>query len=497
VVWICADDLTPAVCGAYGGDIARTPCLDRLASQGMRFDRAYCTCPLSTPSRQSFWTGRYPRSIGVTLSRTPLPDDEATLPALLRREGYEVAAFGKTHYYCPRRHEFDVCIDFPEHEEWLSGKGRAPPPGDVLGPWRPFSDPPSVWLNAACLPYAAVDAEMFGTFLAVQAAQYLGATKAQPFFLYVSFYETHSPFWFPVEYRGRHDPRSFRAPPVSLDDRGRLPPVFRELTEADKQGVLAAYATSAEFLDKNVGLVLNALDRSTHAGDTLVVFTSDHGYLLGQHGRFEKHCCLEPAVRAALLMRFPGLIRPGRATPALVELIDLAPTVLDLCGAPVPANLHGRSLTRLLRAETDGHRERVIAEYADNEEAMIRTERWKLIYSTGARRRRDGYALDRPDEGPSIQLYDLKHDPDETVNLAGRGEHAGQVEQLTRELADHLVRTAREPRLIPKSPDVRAMLAHCLTPRDVDVYTYLRNVTRARSGRRQSDGDLGRKGHCT
>jgi arylsulfatase A-like enzyme len=97
VVWICADDFTPDICGAYGNRIVRTPCLDRVASEGMRFDRAYCTCPLSTPSRQSFWTGRYPRSIGVTLSRTPLPDDEVTLPVLLRQAGYEVAAFGKTH----------------------------------------------------------------------------------------------------------------------------------------------------------------------------------------------------------------------------------------------------------------------------------------------------------------------------------------------------------------------------------------------------------------
>jgi choline-sulfatase len=120
IVWICADDFTPDVCGTYGNRIVRTACLDRLASQAIRFDRAYCACPLSTPSRQSFWTGRYPRSIGVTLSSTPLPDDEVTLPVLLRRAGYEVAAFGKTHFYWPRRHEFDVCADWPEYEAWLS-----------------------------------------------------------------------------------------------------------------------------------------------------------------------------------------------------------------------------------------------------------------------------------------------------------------------------------------------------------------------------------------
>ena len=366
--------------------MVRTPCLDRLAAQGIRFDRAYCTCPLSTPSRQSFWTGRYPRSIGVTLSRTPLPDDEVTLPTLLRRAGYAVAAFGKTHYYRPRRHEFDICVDWAEYEDWFWCHVRSSSFSDaeVLGPWRPFVDPARVWLNSDCLPYAAIDADMLGTFLASRAAKYLAEKKTMPFFLYVSFYETHSPFWFPAEYRGRHDPRSFRVPPVEPEEQSRLPTAFRELTEADKQGIIAAYATSAEFLDKNLGLVLDALDGSGHAGNTLVIFTSDHGYLLGQHGRFEKHCCFEPAVRAALLMRFPGLIRAGRATSALVELIDLVPTILELCGEPAPANLHGRSLAPLLREQTSSHRERVIAEYADNEEAMIRTDRWKLIYCTGA-----------------------------------------------------------------------------------------------------------------
>jgi choline-sulfatase len=372
-------------------------------------------------------------------------------------------------------------------------KGPSPLPTgmEVLGPWRPFYDPPSVWLNSACLPYPAENANMYGTFLASQAARYLHGERTRPFFLYVSFYETHSPFAFPIEYRGRHVPRSFRVPPVGPEDQKRLPAVFRELTEADKQGILAAYATSAEFMDANVGVVLEALDRSQHADNTLVIFTSDHGYLLGQHGRFEKHCCLEPAVRSALLMRLPRLIRPGRATAALVELIDLAPTILELCGVPAPANLHGRSLTSLLRDQTGTHRERVFAEYADNEEAMIRTERWKLIYSTGARRRRDGYIVHPPAEGPLVQLYDLDNDPEEMVNLAGRAEYASQVEQLTHALTDHLVRTAREPHLLPNSQDSQVILEHCLAPRDTYIETYIRRANRAGSGTSRTDGDLG------
>src|SRR5262249_20601314 len=157
------------------------------------------------------------------------------------------------------------------------------------------------------------------------------------------------------------------------------------------------------------------------------------------------------------------------ATDALVELIDLVPTILELCKAGIPVNLHGRSLMSLLRKQSSTHRDHVVAEYADNEEAMIRTKRWKLIYSTGARRRRDGYALDSRARGPSIQLYDLDNDPEETVNLANHAEHAGQVERLTHVLADHLVRTAREPHLVPNSRDFQEILAYCLAPRDNDI----------------------------
>jgi len=131
VLWICADDFAPYVSGTYGNPLARTPNLDRLASQGIRFDRAYCTCPLSIPSRMAFLTGRYPRSVGVTLSRTSLPEGEVTIGTLLRRAGYEATAIGKTHYYDPLLREFDRCVDLHEHEAWLAASRPEPVPPDV------------------------------------------------------------------------------------------------------------------------------------------------------------------------------------------------------------------------------------------------------------------------------------------------------------------------------------------------------------------------------
>jgi choline-sulfatase len=413
----------------------------------------------------AFLTGRYPRTIGVLHSRTTLPKGEVTIGTLLRHAGYEAFAIGKTHHYTPLRREFDRCVDLDEHREWLAGRGACPlsPGVEVLGPWRPFRDPARVWLNSGCLPYGAVDANMSGTWFARVAEEFLLREHASPFFLLVNFYEPHSPFRFPVEYRDRFPPASFTVPEIRPEDRDQAPRVFAGLTDDEKRGTIAACYTSVEFMDKNVGLVLDALDRSAHAADTLVLFNSDHGCLLGQHGRFEKHCCFEEAVRVALLVRAPGLIPPGSQTSALVQTIDIVPTILELCGVETPRNLQGRSLVHLVRDPADRHREHAIAEYAGNEEAMIRTDRWKLVYATGRRTRRDGYAPERPRKGRDLRLYDLAEDPSETTNVAGRPEHADLVAELLVRLSRHLKSTSRHPESIPDTPDALELLDRCLT----------------------------------
>jgi choline-sulfatase len=222
-------------------------------------------------------------------------------------------------------------------------------------------------------------------------------------------------------------------------------------------------------MDRNVGIVLDALDASGRANDTLVLFTSDHGYFLGQHGRFEKHSCYDPAIRAAAVLRWPGHFAP-RAANAFVELHDLAPTLLEACGLPVPSEMQARSLLPLLRGETDTHRDRVFLEYADNTEAGVRTDRWKLIYCAGTRRRRDGYAA--PDDPqPWVKLFDLHADPHELVNRSGRAECAAVEDELLAALAEHVRRTARWECGPVRDP--RAFLNENLNPRDVGLREYL------------------------
>jgi choline-sulfatase len=465
VVWVCADDFTPDACGAFGSPIARTPHLDRLAAGGVMFDRAFATAPLSTPSRQSFFTGKYTRTIGVTLTPTPLPADEITLPARLMAAGYYTAAFGKTHFYAPRPSDYRTRVDRGDYREWLTARGgySVPPSPEVLGPWAPFRDPARVWLNADVKPFGGLDEEMVGTFYASRAAEFIRSRPAEPYFCYVSFYETHSPFWFPADWPFRHTADEFTSPEVTAADAAELPEVFRELTPADRRGIIAAYHTCAGFMDKNVGLLLEAIADVGGWDDTLVIFTSDHGYLLGQHGRFEKHCSYDPAVRACLIVKPPNATRVGVKSPALVSLFDLFPTVLEYAGVPVPEGVQAESLGPLMRGETVTHRDHVIAEYCDNTEIMVRTERWKYVHSAGGRLRRDGYAT-ADDPRRWAKLFDLENDPDEVNDLSADAGCDGVRRELTELLVEHVSRTDRLPERLAGATDPNSLLAAALSP---------------------------------
>ena len=477
VLVICADDHAAYVTGTYGNKQVRTPNIDRLAAGGIRFERAYCNSPVCTASRQSFFTGRYPRTIGVTQLKTALPDSEVTLAETLDRAGYATAGIGKMHFNSDLKHGFALRIDTPEHRAWLAqkkgdatlfreGEGTKKDSRPLFQPaWRPFKDPARIWLNADALPIAQADALMEGTFFARQAAEYLEQPRDKPFFLMVSFYEPHSPFRFPLEYRGRHRAAEFVAPVPGPEDDAQIPAVFRELSPADKQGIAAAYYTSVEYMDKNVGLVLDALEQSGQAQDTIVVYLSDHGYMLGQHGRFEKHTSYEEAVRTPLVIRYPRRIGAGRVSRAFVELVDLVPTIHSLCGFPLAGPLQGRTLMPLLAGKTTKHRDHVVVEYAPNEEAMIRDEYWKLVYERGVVRRSDGYDTVGPLVPDRFRLYDLHQDPAEMHNVAADPANTATLVRLRDLLIDHLAATARDVAAVPQG-DPLATLEYCVQARD-------------------------------
>lgn len=424
-LFLLADDHAGYVMGCDGNGQASTPSLDRLAREGTRFEAHYCNAPVCTPSRQSFFTGQLPHAAGVTVLSGRLSPDKPTLAKQFRKAGYQTAVFGKMHFNrpaAPGLFGFDVMMTEDEiaraWKETIWPKTIPPNIPTKPAEWRPFRDPARTWLNSEDLPFARRDTDMQGTFIANQAIEYMEQNRGKPFALWTSFREPHSPFDFPVEDFHRISPDRFSVPRVGPEDAGQIPLIFRDLSPEEKRGIIAAYYTSVSFVDRNIGRVLAALKRLRLEDDTFVVYMADHGYSLGQHGRFEKHCGYDPALRVPLIMRYPGKIRRGVISD-LTEHVDVTATIADVMELdPLPV-MHGQSLRPYLRGSApDRPRDHIFSEYLENEEAYIRTKDWKYIFCSGKRAREDGYRTDHPAPGRYHRLYNLKEDPGEFTDVA-------------------------------------------------------------------------------
>lgn len=462
---IVDDDHAAETLGIEGDPRGATPNLDGLARQGAYFRRAYCNNPLCTPSRQSFISGKLPHATGVTRLQTALPESVRTLGHMLGERGYRTAAVGKMHFNGPSSHGFGLRRDYAE---WLKHLGAHPPAGgDNRKPWRPMIDPTAGWLNAGVEDAGLDSWSMDATYFVNRAIRFMKEEPGRPFALVVSFYEPHAPFHFPVEYKGRFRPDQFAAPPVSVRDRAEQPAVFCGLEPRHVRGIQASYYTSIAFVDEQIGRLVRALDDNGLGNDTLVVFLSDNGYMLGRHGRFEKHCFYESAVRVPLMFRRPGQIPTDRRVDELVELVDVLPTIFALLGQPTPPGLHGLDMSGLVLGKSGAvGRSVVFSEYNENEEAMARTKRYKLIVGSGRRARKDGYAPTHPPTGPYERLFDVQADPNEDHDLSADPSLAVVKADLIRSLAGRFRATWEGPEPIPAGLSDRGLVEWCLTPRD-------------------------------
>jgi choline-sulfatase len=462
---LIGDDHAADTLGIAGDPHAATPRLDTLARQGVFFRRAYCNSPLCTPSRQSIATGRLPHAVGVTRLNTPLPDSAVTYGDWLGHLGYLTAAYGKMHFNSLKKHGFSERIDTPEWETWF--KQIRPQVIDRRRPWRPIQDPASEWLNSDRRPHGLPDAAMESTFYVEKAGQFFRKHKSDPFALVIGFSEPHSPFRFPDDWPRRFSPVEFEVPPLDHTVRAEIPKIFQDITPAQTKGIQAAYYTSVSYLDAQVGRVLDELDASGLAENTIVVYLGDNGYLRGHHGRFEKHCLYEQAVHIPLIIRWPKNLPAGKVVDDLVEGVDILPTVLELMGVAAPTNLQGKSLADLARGRPGAKgREFVFSEYLENEEAMVRDTRYKLIVGTGHRRRQDGYVNDNPTPGPYERLYDLDTDPNEDVNLAGRPELAMIQNRLLDALFERITTTRNPDDQAPHGLSKIETIRKLLVPKD-------------------------------
>jgi arylsulfatase A-like enzyme len=400
-----------------------------LAAAGVKFEGAYANSPMCTPSRATLMTGQYPHTAGVTLLRTPLPEEAYTLAEHLKESDFATGLFGKNHFNSGRKHGFDTLVDRHHHRNYLETL-----PSTTLAdtikvrpPWKPFRDPAAVWLNAEGATSGQRFEDSEGTFFADAAIDFMTKNQDERFLAVASFYEPHSPFNFPIEYQGAYDAAMIDLPEANAVDQRWMPAIFRDLKEEERQGIIRSYYSSVEYLDKNVGRLLNALKELNLEEETLVVFVGDHGYLLNHHGRFEKHMMWEEAVRTPLIVKG---FEQNKSITTPVELADIVPTMTAALGLKEMPNLAGKKLQALLRGNTQTHRDAIFSVYYVDNKAMVLQDNWKYIFTSGKDDLGDGYATGFPPSGIVHRLYNLKTDPNEQHDLARLPEYEERLQQL-------------------------------------------------------------------
>ena len=470
VVVIVSDDHAASVMGAYGNKIIRTPNLDQLAGEGVLFTYAYANSPVCTPSRQSLITGRYPHAAGVTLLRTPFPEEQITIAEHLKKFGYKTGVVGKTHFNNDLPHGFDEMVQMPEYRAFQQSLPRRTLNDSIKTrplPWQPFQTPARTWLNADALPDTTYDAESEGTFYANQAVDFIRQNSDTSFLLWVGFKEPHSPFNFPIEYAGKYKPEDMPLPETSPEDDRWVPEIFRDLSDEEKRGIVAAYYSSVEYMDKNVGLVLAALREAGLEENTLVIYLGDHGYLLGDHKRFEKHMMWEPAVKAPLIIR-AGNQFAGKKTDALTEFVDVVPTITALLGVPPMETAQGRSLVPVLENTDTTVNEYVFSEFLVDTKAMIRNKEWKYIFTSGKRDLGQGYATGFGPSGIVHRLYHLTNDPHEMKNVADKPENQQVLQKMQEEMLSLFKNTHPKAEQLPGGLTVDEQLSWFCEPVEDD-----------------------------
>jgi iduronate 2-sulfatase len=447
VLFIMADDLNDLL-GCYDAPAMHTPNIDRLAQRGVRFQRAYCTFPLCGPSRNSLLTGLYPDRTGVLqngpIFRETIPE-QVSLPQAFRLAGYRAVRLGKMyHYGVPR------CIGTDGNDDPASWEIEFNPAGvdRLLEESDIFSLRPGQF-GGTLSWYASPRPDHLHTdgLLASEALWVLDRHTRPgepPFFIGLGFFRPHTPYVAPRPYFDLYPVERMPVPKVSEETLARLPAAAlatrrqEELAMSDdlRRQARQAYCASISFMDAQVGRVLDALDRLGLATNTIVVFTSDHGYHLGEYGLWQKMTLFERSARVPLILVAPGIARPGTVVTTPVSQVDLYPTLAELCGVRAPRNLQGQSLVPMLRDPTFAGRGWALTQVTRNRRRDGRRETY-VGYSIRTAR----WRYTEWDEGrEGRELYDHDTDPNEEHNRADDP----TLQDTVRELAELLRKAVRE-----------------------------------------------------
>jgi arylsulfatase A-like enzyme len=452
--------------GANGNEEIHTPNLDRLASDGVNFDRAFVNCPVCMPSRESYLTGQYPSQLDIYSNGIPLPEDVPTLATMFDPYDYHTANVGKLHFrpHANRDHRdphptygFDQLelSDEPgcypdAYRAWVREKNPdalddvsvgLPPavhdwPADTGVDEIEHRDPRH---THELVPFPADPGLTHTAFVADRTIDTIERHSDDQFCCVAGFYSPHAPWVVPQRFADLYDRDSLSIPdyPPEIErqrkrrsdeimgappaDSGTTEPTF---SDAELKEATHGYYAMVSEVDHHVGRILDRLDDLDIADNTIVVFTSDHGEYLGEGLRFGKYTPTSDAVaRVPLIVRWPdGITDPGRMESALVEAVDLVPTLLDCAGIQRPTHLFGQSLRPILEADTHEHRESVLIEHA-----------------TGSELRTDQYWYKRVDNGASEELYDVVEDPSHYQNLTDDPAVDGILHEHRSRLLERLV----------------------------------------------------------
>jgi choline-sulfatase len=428
---IMSDEHGAQFSSAYGHSIIETPNMDRLAAQGITFDANYCNSPLCIPSRASFMTGQYVSTNEVWDNTKPMPVDQLTWPYLLRNEGYDTALNGKMHLVGPDPlHGFDEQLSRDPHIEaplphfrWSDGIPKAPEDWDGVREANPGVSP----------MIEADDA------MEKAAVEYLSdpARHEKPFAMCVGFIAPHFPFIVPEPHFSKYYPDNVDMPNIPEGHLDDLPPSAQRLrqmfgldadwTDDEIARARAAYFGLCTYLDAKIGHLMDTLEEQGLAENTVIVHTSDHGDMLGEHGLWRKMCFYEQSANVPLQISWPGKFDGGQRVAEAVSNVDAVATILELAGIDLTKwDLDGQSLVPALNGDTSGLNDVAISEHfahgTDRAMGMVRSGNWKLCYGHG--------------DPVELELYDLEADPNEFTNLAGIAEHSAVQERLLKILLD-------------------------------------------------------------
>lgn len=423
VLFLPVDDLNDWL-GCLGNTQVHTPNLDRLAADGQLFTNAHCAAPSCNPSRTAVLLGRAPFQTGVYTNGQP-PNANVpelmSLPQHFRQSGYLVAGGGKVY------HDFEGFNRLADWDEWYSWEAQMTPEEMQLWNVRVFD-----WIALETADEAQPDYKV-----ASWAASFLEQPHERPFFLAAGIFRPHLPWYVPAEYFAQYPLDALKLPLVPADDLEDVPRAGRQMAAQNSPhaklvedgkwpAAVQGYLASIAFADRQVGRILDALEQGPNARNTIVVVWGDHGYHLGEKEHWHKFTLWERSTHVPLIVRAPGLTRAGVRCAATVGLIDLYPTLDELCGLAPVVGLAGRSLAPLLVDPDASWPYPVLTTYKPGNHS-VRLDNWHLIqYADGSR-----------------ELYDLAADPNEWHNLAREKE----LRPKLRELAEWLPESELPPGL--------------------------------------------------